>query len=321
MRSYRNAKTLTFRFLLLAPPARVSILRSAMMVVFSPACLEYEHPGHPESPERVRLITQALGGDSRYTFVEPHKATVEDLFLVHHVELVEEVEQNTFREVDTPNFPNIMDAALLSVGAAVRAAEIAKEEDLAFSLSRPPGHHAGPNYLGGFCYFNNIAVASAKLLRQGKRVAILDIDVHHGNGTQDIFKGYEMVLYCSLHQIPLYPGTGWETEGNCYNFPLPPGTTAERYLLSLGVALEKTAQFQPDILAVSLGLDTYKGDPLAQMKIDIWDYRLIGEKIRGLGVPTFFVLEGGYSKEIGKCVLSFFDGVLGATGEKTESFL
>jgi acetoin utilization deacetylase AcuC-like enzyme len=281
-----------------------------MKVVFTPRCLEYESVGHPESPGRVRHIVDALKKDSAYEFVEPEPSTEDNLLLVHSQSHIDRVRKNDFSDADTPNIKDIYTYACLAVGSAIAASDIAVREGSAFSLARPPGHHAESDRVGGFCYFNNIAVAVAKLLKQGKKVAILDIDVHHGNGTQNIFFGIENVVYCSLHQVPLYPGTGLVSEKNCLNFPLPPGTDVTKYIEGLRQGLDHIQSFKPDVLAVSLGFDTYKNDPLAGFALEIDDYRDIGAALRVVNKPTFFILEGGYSKNIGHLAVAFFQGFL-----------
>ena len=281
-----------------------------MKVVFNKKCLEYQLLGHPESSQRVKLIYEELRKDKRFEFVEPKEVKVEDLLLVHDKSLVESIRNNTFSDPDTPNIENIYYYATLSVGSTIAAAEISLKEKYAFSLARPPGHHATKSRVGGFCYFNNIAIAVAKLLKLGRRVAILDIDVHHGNGTQDIFLGKKNIIFCSIHQIPLYPGTGFESEKNCYNFPLSTGSDFTIYKEKIDLAISKISEFKPDVLAVSLGFDTYKLDPLANIKLEILDYFQIGKMIKSLKLQTFLVLEGGYSNDIGKCAKQFFEGFL-----------
>lgn len=276
-----------------------------MKVIYSSKFLDYETPGHPESPERISRIYKALKDLKNIEFVKPGKASEKDLLLVHTQELLSNVKHNSFSDPDTPNIAGIYENAILAAGAGIKASEIALSEKYAFSLARPPGHHAGRNFLGGFCYFNNLAVAVVKLIKRGIRVAILDIDVHHGNGTQDIFLDNEKVLFCSLHQIPLYPGTGFSSKENCYNYPLSPGSDWGVYKKELGKALKVLKGFKPDMLAVSLGFDTYKSDPLANIKLEIEDYQKIGTLIKDLGVLTFFVLEGGYSEDIDHCARKF----------------
>lgn len=277
-----------------------------MKIVFAQECLNFNYLGHPESPRRVELILTQLKKDPKFIFVNSSKANESDLLLVHGQQMIEQVKNNSFSDADTPNIANIYDYALLSAGSAVLASELVLSEQYVFALNRPPGHHATHDSIGGFCYFNNIAIAVSKLLKENKRIAILDIDVHHGNGTQDIFLGKESVIYCSLHQVPLYPGTGLTSGQNCYNFPFPPGTNFMGYQQELLKAIKITRDYNPDILAVSLGFDTYKSDPLANIKLEIKDYRLIGQMIKNLKLPTFFVLEGGYSEDIGLLASEFF---------------
>ena len=213
-------------------------------------------------------------------------------------------------EPDTPVIPGIYYISLLAAGAAADAADLAQKEGSSYALVRPPGHHATVSKVGGFCYFNNLAIAVKKLLNNKNRVAILDIDVHHGNGTQDIFLGDKSVQYFSLHQVPLYPGTGWKSENNCHNFPLAAGTTGNQYIEVLQKAISDIQKFSPDILAVSLGFDTYESDPLAQLKLKKEDYKKIGGLIKNLTLPTFFVQEGGYSQDSGELAFQFFTGFL-----------
>ncbi len=277
-----------------------------MVVIYSPIFLQFGQQKHPESPDRVKFIYNELKKNSKFKFILPAKAKENDLLLVHSKALIKKIKENSFFDPDTPNIENIYLVASYAVGSAITAANIALEEDFAFSLARPPGHHATKTKPGGFCYFNNIAVACAKLLQRGKRVAILDIDVHHGNGTQDIFLARDGIIYCSLHQSPLFPGTGLLSEKNCFNFPLEIGVSFVTYRKILEAALEKISQFQPDILAISLGFDTYKKDPLAAINLEIADYAIIGRMIRQLQFPTFYVLEGGYSSDIGIIAREFF---------------
>ncbi len=197
-----------------------------MVILYSPRCLDYAAAGHPENPERVRAAVAQLHKEF-HTWVVPAPCTDEDILRVHTREQLEAVRSGKFDDADTPFFPDIFEIAKLSAGAAVLAAEHALAGRPAFSLMRPPGHHAERNRVMGFCYFNNIAIAVAKTLQSSpkiQRVAILDFDCHHGNGTEDIFCGNERVLFVSMHQSPCYPGTGLGADGNCVNYPLAPGT-------------------------------------------------------------------------------------------------
>ncbi|MEM5872188.1 MAG: histone deacetylase [Candidatus Aenigmatarchaeota archaeon] len=277
-----------------------------MKIVFSPKCLEYDSPGHPENSDRVRKTYEFLK-DKNFSFVRPEPCERKDLLLVHSKELVDSIKKGSFEDFETPALPNIYNYAKLAVGSAIKSMEIALKEGKAFSLMRPPGHHAGKRKLEGFCYFNNIAVAVAKALKKVDKVAIIDIDVHHGNGTQEIFLGEERVVFVSLHQFGFgfYPGTGKHSEANCYNFPLESGTDETIYLQKLEIALEIVKKFDPDLIAISAGFDTYKDDPLGGLNLEIESYTKIAKMIAELKKPTFAVLEGGYSGKLAECVYAF----------------
>ena len=212
-------------------------------------------------------------------------------------------------DADTPYHPGIAEIAMISLGGALSAAESCFEAP-SFSLMRPPGHHAGKDRVAGFCYLNNIAVACAHLLKTGKakRVAILDIDVHHGDGTESLVLGKEGVRFCSLHQFPLYPGTGAQSRGNCENIPLEEGTDEDEYLRHLEPALQRLLESKPDVLAVSAGFDTYKEDPIAGLKLDLKTYRRLGGLLAATKLPRFAVLEGGYAEAVPKLIEQFVDG-------------
>jgi acetoin utilization deacetylase AcuC-like enzyme len=176
---------------------------------------------------------------------------------------------------------------------------------------RPPGHHAGRNgaalgaYTRGFCYINNIAVAVKAL---GKAALILDIDGHHGNGTQEIFQGHPKVWYVSLHRYPHYPGTGLSSEDNCFNYPLSFDCGESLYLETFEKALSTIKSFRFEAVAVSVGFDTHSGD-LASLGLDEKSYKKIGARIAALEKPTFFVFEGGYvGEQNGLDIDSFLSG-------------
>jgi acetoin utilization deacetylase AcuC-like enzyme len=178
----------------------------------------------------------------------------------------------------------------------------------AFSLCRPPGHHAASDYMGGYCYLNNAAIAAQALLDGGaQRVAILDLDYHHGNGTQEIFYARGDVLVVSIHghpdfEYPFFLGHADETgvgvgEGCNLNLPLPAGTAFPAWLDALEVGCARLEAFAPDAVVVSLGVDTFKDDPISQFKLESEDYLRIGSRLSRLGLPTLFVMEGGYAVE------------------------
>jgi acetoin utilization deacetylase AcuC-like enzyme len=188
------------------------------------------------------------------------------------------------------------------------ATRVAAGSGAAFSLCRPPGHHAASDYLGGYCYLNNAAIAAQRLLDSGaERVAILDVDYHHGNGTQEIFYARSNVLVTSLHGDPEmeYPfflghaderGTG-AGEGYNLNYPLPHGTGFPAWFAALEHACHQLEEYAPEAVVVSLGVDTFKGDPISHFRLESEDYLRVGERIARLGVKTLFVMEGGYAVE------------------------
>ncbi|MBI3291339.1 MAG: histone deacetylase [Elusimicrobia bacterium] len=274
----------------------------------SPHAWGYVAPGHPEAPSRVQRSVQYLKSQGWPVEGDFPPATSEDLLRVHSPSLLQQVQSGQFEDPDTPVLPHIDDFARWSAGAALAALASALQGTPAFSLMRPPGHHAGRSQLGGFCYFNNLAGAVEKALAAGHRVTIVDIDVHHGNGTQDIVQGKPDLLFLSLHQVPLYPGTGLRSEGNCLNIPLSPGTTGAQYLKALEQAMKRVETFKPTLLAVSAGFDTYKEDPLANLALDLETYVAIGQRLAALGCPRFAVLEGGYSTDLPQCIERFLTG-------------
>jgi acetoin utilization deacetylase AcuC-like enzyme len=261
-------------------------------IVFSEKCLNYGD-WHIEGPQRVKMAHELLK-EKKYGFIEPTPAAEEDVLRVHDADYIWKLKKGLVEDPDTPAYENIYEYARLSAGGALLAAKIN-----GFSLMRPPGHHAGRSgaALGvstrGFCYVNNVAVAVRAL---GKAGLILDIDGHHGNGTQEIFLGDERVVYVSLHRFPHYPGTGGFSEGNCLNFPLPADCGEQRYLEALDEALGMVDVGRFEVVAVSVGFDTHAGD-LASLGLTENSYGEVGRRIGLLKKPTFFVLEGGYMGE------------------------
>jgi acetoin utilization deacetylase AcuC-like enzyme len=192
-------------------------------------------------------------------------------------------------------------------------------ERAAFALCRPPGHHCGADYLGGYCYLNNAAIAAEAATAAGRRVAILDIDYHHGNGTQDIFYARGDTLFVSIHadpatDYPFYWGHADETgeregEGATLNLPLPQGTGVDPYRRALGAALERIAAFGADFLICSYGADTFIGDPISHFALETGDYPAIARDVSALGLPTVIVMEGGYAVDaLGANVAAFLSG-------------
>jgi acetoin utilization deacetylase AcuC-like enzyme len=285
--------------------------------IYSEVFLKYKEISHPESPERVESIVNYFKKRGKFDFIEPSICKEEDLYLVHTHELVKKIKENDFFDPDCPNIPDIFYFASLSCGSAIKASEISIDGYIGFSLGRPPGHHAGKNSVGGFCYFNNMAVAVKKLLLKNYRVAVLDIDGHHGNGTEEILKGEKNVIYLSIHQFPAYPGTGKYSFENCYNFPVAPFSSSKNYMEKFDKCIEIIKNFSPDIIGISAGFDTYKDDPLLNLSLDETDYYLMGKKIGSLGKRTFLILEGGYNiLKIGNLCYCLVDGILNGLNKK-----
>jgi len=278
-----------------------------MKIIFSEKCLEYSWPGHIERPERINKALELL---RQYEFLEPKPASQQDLLSVHsreYVDLIKNAKAGSYLDGDTPAPPNIYEYALLSAGAALLAAQ-----KHGFSLMRPPGHHAGRNgrAMGvstlGFCYFNNLAIAIKKL---DKSTLILDIDGHHGNGTQEIFQGDPKVSFISLHRHHTYPGTGLMSQGNCLNFPLPYSAGDPLYLKTLEQALSQVDMTNVEVVGISAGFDAHQGD-LASLGLTYEGYREIGRKVGALGKPVFGVLEGGYVGEyVGRDLDELINGI------------
>ncbi len=270
-------------------------------------------PGHPEQPERAHVFDvvaidfQRDGG----TLVEPEPATTDQLARVHSDEHIDRIARSAGRpsmlDPDTFTSPESYAIALLAAGAAVQAARHALATGTpGVALVRPPGHHAERDKPMGFCLFNNVAVAAADALASGlERVAIVDIDVHHGNGTQWMFYDDPRVLYVSSHQFPFYPGTGAASEvgrgpgaGFTVNIPLEAGATDADYaLVYRDVVAPVLSEFAPQLTLVSAGFDAHEADPLASMRMTAGGYAavlaLIWRAARASG-PLALVTEGGY---------------------------
>jgi acetoin utilization deacetylase AcuC-like enzyme len=252
------------------------------------------HPtgDHPERRERLRLLHE------RFDFQPASPASVEDILRCHNpalVELVRSIDRPTMIGLDTVASETTYEAALLAAGATMLAVDRA-----AFALVRPPGHHATRDEAMGFCLFNNVAVAArhAQSNLGIGRLAILDWDVHHGNGTEAIFRDDDDVLFVSMHQWPFYPGTGGPHDQGetLVNVPLPAGSTDEDYLAAFDERVAPAVRsFDPELLLVCAGFDAHEDDPIAQMLVTENGYRELARRSAALAGRFAVVLEGGYN--------------------------
>ncbi|MGH8190444.1 MAG: histone deacetylase family protein [Rhodanobacteraceae bacterium] len=287
-----------------------------MRLYTHPACLEHDPgAGHPESPSRLRAVLDALE-DSRFAAlerVEAPRATREQLERVHGADYVDGIfasapaDGHARLDPDTVMSEGSLEAALRAAGAACAAVDAILRGEIrrAFCAVRPPGHHATRNQPMGFCLFNNVAVAAAQALEMHglERVAIADFDVHHGNGTQDIFWHEPRAFYASSHQMPLYPGTGAADEhgcGNVCNAPLPPGAGSSEFRAAWKEKLlPELDLFRPQLVLISAGFDADARDPLAQLQLKVDDFTWITERLveladRHADGRIVSALEGGY---------------------------
>ena len=271
--------------------------------------------GHPEKIDRVTAIIDNFKklNNKNLIWKKPSKFKRELLENTHNKDYISFVEKSfpekglSFLDGDTIISPGSKEATADAVGSIITAIDGVQNKEFhnAFCAVRPPGHHAERNKAMGFCIYNNVAVGAHYLLEKYKfnKVAIIDFDVHHGNGTQDIFYDNEKVLYISTHQYPYYPGTGTEKEkgkyNNIFNIPLPAGTTSEEYLNAYEFVLKKIKEFKPKFILLSAGFDAHKDDPLAQLQLTSKDFYNLTKRTLNLAKlycegKVVSILEGGY---------------------------
>jgi len=282
-----------------------------------PACLEHLMPmGHPERPERLRAVEQALEDEKFQTLAREQapRAPLETIALCHPMDYVEAIRDATPAEgmvrldADTSMSPGSYEAALRAVGGGMQAVDevMTGKAANAFVAVRPPGHHTETARPMGFCLFNNAAIAAryAQKKHGAERVAIVDFDVHHGNGSQDIFWSDKSVMYCSTHEMPLFPGTGAVSErgefNTIVNAPLRAGDDGDAFRIAFETAiLPRLREFKPDLLVISAGFDAHTRDPLANLNLVEADYTWVTQKLMEIADQSangriVSMLEGGY---------------------------
>lgn len=286
----------------------------------------HEIEAHDESSTRLRNAQAGL--PPHIPIIEPVKAPVKDVELVHrpqHVHWLQEMSRGTtFIDGNTYIAPLSFEVALYAAGSSIAAVEQSLDGKHCFALVRPPGHHAEADRAMGFCLLNNAAIAAAKALTTVDRVAIIDWDLHHGNGTQQIFYSSNRVLYCSLHQFNAFPFTGWvdeigSGEGKGYNLntPLLPFSMLGDYLFVFQrVIIPALEKFRPEVVIISAGQDGLSDDPHGMMSLVPNDFRILtGLVADAVDVPLALILEGGYGPSLGKAITAIFTGLREGPGQ------
>ncbi len=295
-------------------------------VIYGDVFARHDMDLHAESSSRFRTVLGGVPAGLRWR--DPVRASVADLERVHrpqHVRWIREISNGTrYLDANTYITPHSFDVASYAAGSACAAMERSLDGEHCFALVRPPGHHAEPDRAMGFCIFNNAGVAAAKALEAVDRVAIVDWDLHHGNGTQTIFYGSDRVLYCSVHEADAFPKTGWVDEigsgpgrGYTLNAPLQPGATIADYLsIFKEVFIPAIIRFRPDVVIVSAGQDPLFDDRRGHMNLEPADFGVLtGLLIDATDLPLALVLEGGYGPSHGRAVSHIFRALRGDRAE------
>ncbi|HVU25562.1 MAG TPA: histone deacetylase [Opitutus sp.] len=273
-----------------------------MLILHDPQCADYGSSMRPEQPARVvKSAAHLRAAHPAWEWRVPAEAPDAALLRAHTPDHLRRLAHGPDFDADTPYFDGISAHARRAAGAALAAAAHAvTQRTPAFSLMRPPGHHATAAQAMGFCYLNQIAIAAlhARADLGAARVAVWDFDAHHGNGTEAILHGREGILFTSIHQHPCYPGTGSQSFDNCRNWPVAPHAPRAGHLAALRAALDAVIAFAPDLVLVSAGFDAFVRDPITEMTLEIEDFANLGGWLRDSRLPAAAVLEGGYSNDL-----------------------
>jgi len=298
-----------------------------LKVAYHQDFLKHNTGNHPERKDRLLRIIQTLKENEVFehdNLTSPNKASEEQIKLVHSLEHIESVKSTSRKgrgrlDSDTIVSKNSFEAAVRAAGAVCDLAqEAVNNGENGFALTRPPGHHATHSRSMGFCIFNNVAIAARSVLEDAEKIAILDWDVHHGNGTQDAFYSDKNILYISIHQSPHYPGTGRieetgsdEALGTTVNIPLSSRKSDKDYIFIFkNLVLPLIERFDPNLLLISAGQDAHKDDPLSDMELTSRAYQDMTELVNDLSIPIVFALEGGYNLDaLSESVLAIFKGM------------
>lgn len=288
-----------------------------MLIVHDPRCADYGSYQRPEQPARILGTAPYLREQHPgWTWLAPdEEADDATLLLAHTPAHLRRLALPEDFDSDTPALPGMADHARRSVSAALTAArEAVRRKTPAFSLMRPPGHHATADRAMGFCYLNQVAIAGLACRRglsawgpcaPPSRIAVWDFDAHHGNGTESLLHAVPDFFFASVHQYPGYPGTGTEDRDNCRNWPVRPRAPRAVHLEALRESWDAVLAFRPDLILVSAGFDAFVDDPITGMTLEVEDFATLGSWLRNTPIPAAAVLEGGYSGRLPQLIDAF----------------